>query len=492
MSVTWKMRLARQVQRVALPLCAACLVLLFFVTLLGRRLNFDESLALRAGYLALAGEQVRPAFWMPWTAGLGALAHLIKSPEACWLVARTLSVGVPLGAVLVAMHDKRASTAALVLLFILSNQDYVSHGGEFRYDTSLSIALLFVLALCRARGAAAELLLGAVLGALASHHLKGVYYAAACFTLLLVPLWLSKMPDQRTVLRLLAGFCGFWIVWIALSLALAQADELVSTYGLFYEVGQVELPPPRRHPLGASLKNNSIWWLFVCCGGLFHFFRLRSLSSAKARLEASFPWLLAGASLFFLVVHPRPWPYLMAAPALLLALAAGEAWSAAQTPLSTRVLLCGLLLTLLMAQSVWGDARVDAAYRRAAGARWSDEARALRLLRAVSREEDRVLDPSGLAYFRKPCRKDWYTDTLFRSYAQHRPWMVEPLHLPDDCRFLVSTYRLRMMPKISLLATQRHFATGTIMGPFLQSGESISKETKKDAEGLPRTLQNYW
>src|SRR5512141_943860 len=53
-----------------------------------RRLNFDEALALRAGGLELSGTDAAPAFVMPWTLALGALAHGLGDPGAVFLAAR--------------------------------------------------------------------------------------------------------------------------------------------------------------------------------------------------------------------------------------------------------------------------------------------------------------------------------------------------------------------------------------------------------------------
>ncbi len=58
---------------------AAVLAGALFVGLaLTRRLNFDEALALRAGWLDLAHIPAEPAFLMPWTLFAGAVGH--RSP----------------------------------------------------------------------------------------------------------------------------------------------------------------------------------------------------------------------------------------------------------------------------------------------------------------------------------------------------------------------------------------------------------------------------
>lgn len=73
---------------------------------------------------------------------------------------------------------------------------------------------------------------------------------------------------------------------------------------------------------------------------------------------------------------------------------------------------------------------------------------ALRWLMARSSPEEKVLDPSGLAYFLPPCTTQWYVDSMFERRARAGTWMND-LHRTDfaACPWMVLTYRLNMLPR---------------------------------------------
>ena len=66
----------------------ALLALGFVAAAITRRLNFDEALALRSGWLAVQRLAGAPPFYMPTTLLLGALGSAVTDPAAVMLIAR--------------------------------------------------------------------------------------------------------------------------------------------------------------------------------------------------------------------------------------------------------------------------------------------------------------------------------------------------------------------------------------------------------------------
>jgi len=116
-----------------------------------RRLNFDEALAPRSGWLELAGQPSAPPFHMPAVLLLGMAAHAIEDPARLFLVGR-LTVAVTalaaLGWLLYRAHLGPVSAAAAALICLLQAA-FAVHAYEMRYGwailfTAVPILFLFV------------------------------------------------------------------------------------------------------------------------------------------------------------------------------------------------------------------------------------------------------------------------------------------------------------------------------------------------------------
>lgn len=404
-----------------------------------RQLNFDECLALRAGYLIWAGEPGEPPFVMPWTILVGGIAHLLPDPAwavralrllaaagvalAWWQLLRSLEIG-PLG---------RLATSA----WLLANGVWLSHGFELRYDTALVLLLLAACVLSLETGRPRAL--GATLALLGLHHLKGLGLAVGWVVLLaLDPRWREGPRWRRlaagagltllgwTGVLLLAGWGGLW---------------LESQRGFLAQMAEAARVP-RSASLGPVLLQDAGWWV-VGAGTLL----LLIASAERVRTEERLAFrLLAGAillSVLFWWLHPRPWAYLAALPAPLLAASTGLLLRRGSRRLA---LLSGLALLGLVLQ-LGAGVRPAAAWARAIMSPLSPQLELLVRLRAHLGRGDRVLDPAGFAYFAPGCVRQWYLDTLFAERVARGEWMAELGEgLPSECTIAVSTYRLAWLP----------------------------------------------
>ena len=425
----------------------ALLTLGFVVAAITRRLNFDEALALRAGWLAVQQLQAAPPFYMPTTWLLGLLGSTLTDPGAVVLVARlavVLTVGPALAWSLAA--GGRATTTALAALLVLSQATFVVHGLEFRYDWALLLGWLLAYRLLLRRGRRDFLWLGLLAAWLAAHHLKGVYFAV-CLVTLAVLATAAEGDRKRRLAQIAAGLTGGLLLWIALSGLLGFGGELADVYTTFF--GLAAGTESRMAPwesLGSTFRRDSVWWLGA----------LLAVIATIWRLPRSWPALVGGRDLWtlgfalapmgFLFLHPHPWAYMLVLPAPFLALLMAERLADA-APRPAPTLVAGGLALVLALQ--WAATRGSPwqVYFDSLAAPRDRQVATLRLLRERRIDGDRIFDPSGLAYFVEPCIGEWYLDTLFEESAERGAWMVELGHADlAECAWMLNTYRLRMLP----------------------------------------------
>ncbi len=429
-------------------LALAVLAIGFVAAALVRRLNFDEALALRAGWLLVQGIPGSPSFYMPTTWLLGLLGSAVSDPGTVLLAARiavVLTVGPALAWSLAA--SGRPTVAALAACLALSQATFVVHALEFRYDWALLVGWLVAYRLIIRRRDGDFLWLGLVAGWLAAHHLKGVYFAVCL--LLLAGLAARTEPGAagRRVARLAGGAIGTLALWAALSLALGFGGDLGEVYATFLGLaaGTAERVAPWKALVG-TLRRDTVWWLAALLAVTATCWRLAA--ARRPRLAGRDPWTLAFAlvPLVFLLVHPHPWAYMLLLPAPFLALLMAERLAEA-TPRPAPALVGAALAAALALQ--WAATRATPwqVYGESLAAPRARQVATLRLLRARAAPTDRIFDPSGLAYFVAPCIGEWYLDTLFREGAARGEWMSE-LHRIDlaSCPWMLNSYRLRMLP----------------------------------------------
>lgn len=425
---------------------AAAAALAFLAAAAVRRLNFDEALALRSGWLVLAEIQAEPAFAMPFTIALGALGRAVQDPGAVFLVARIVVAGAVLAALLAGFWwtSKSVRITATATVLTLLQATFFVHGLEFRYDAALLVGVLLALPLLR-RGANRDvLLLGAIAGWLALHHLKGVFLGAAVIALALARDGLRA----RAIRSAAMGAAGVVIAWIAVAHATGALPDALRMYSTFFRVGA---GASERLSFWSGLvepvRRDLAWWIAASAAAASTLWRLRPLS--RRELPASpdlWALLLAALSTGILFLHPHAWAYMLALPAPFLAFLAARRWEeTASSRLRAVVVAAFVSLAAWHLSSRFSPA---SAFRESFSARREPEVETLRMLRRIARPDDRILDPSGLAYFVAPCTSQWYVDTLFRESIGDGTWMGELRTLsPDRCPLALNTYRIDLLPK---------------------------------------------
>ena len=443
--------------RKLLWIALAILALGFAAAAITRRLNFDEALALRAGWLLAQGLPAAPPFYMPMTWLLGLLGSTVADPGVVLLLARlaaVLTVGPALAWALAA--NGRATIGALAAVLALSQATFVVHAVEFRYDWALLVGWLLAYRLVTRRGRWDDLLLGLVTAWLAAHHLKGVYFAA-CLLLLAAVAAAREGDRRRRLTQLTIGLSGGLLLWIALSWLLGFGGDLAAVYTTFFDLAtgtDARMAP--WESLAGTFRRDSVWWLGALSAVIATIWRLardrRPRVSGGESASGGFrtrDFLTLGfalAPMGFLFLHPHPWAYMLVLPAPFLALLMAERLADAAARPAPVLVAAALAIVLALQWAATGGSPWQAYFDSLAAPR-AQQVATLRLLRNRQADGDRIFDPSGLAYFVEPCVDEWYLDTLFEESAKRGNWMGE-LRSVDlaGCAWMLNTYRLRMLP----------------------------------------------
>lgn len=444
---------------------------IFLALAVTRRLNFDEALALRAGWLDLAGEPSAPAFLMPWTLFAGTVGHLLSDPGAVFVCLRLVAAGGLMYAFVVAMRAAEVSPpgVAAVAWLALANAAFATHAIEFRYDAAVLILLMVAYRMLAA--GTSPLALGAIAGVLALHHLKGAFYAVGVGAILL----LLSTDRRRDLGRFVAGAGTALATWTLLLLALGLLKRQAESLATFFSLAAVSERAPLMATLGSVLRRDLAWWLLVLVAICRVLMLHRDERTERRDLVAL---SLAALGIGFWLVHPRAWAYLAALPVpfllLIVARTFGQGWRNLRWP--TIAAASGLALQLAS-----GAAPLFGHLPRAFAASMRAEVEMLRQLRIDATPADRILDPSGVVYFVPPCTEQWYLDTLFADRTAAGEWMRElQFDLPADCTLALDTYRLSALPpnaRRALGSGFRRLASGLAVRrdrPLRPQAESVS------------------
>ncbi len=404
--------------------------ILLFVVALSRRPNFDEWLALRAGWLIANGESSGLHFLMPFTWLVGMLATQFSDVAIPVVLFRFLVTTTVLGVLWWALRRQLddAVAAGIALFLCLVSGVFVSHAIEFRYDAVILVLWLWCLGITAGEMKEREfLLLGIACALLALHHTKGLFYAAG--------LGLYVLMAIRFQFRQLAYFLGgamsVGAIWL---LILLHGGLVVEQAGIYRQFSSIALDAPRVLPWDAlkeRVSADGVWWLVVGSAAAVGFAR-----RVFCGREVTISFFLMLPALF-IMLHPRPWDYLIVPliPPLSVLAVEGYLHVARKLPGRVRNLAPFLLVPTLLIS-------VAGVYAQSLQASGSDD---LRLLREISRElrdGDTVIDPVGAVFFVPAFDEQWYLDTLFRNPLQEGTWMKRTAADFRGATMVVASYRL--------------------------------------------------
>jgi hypothetical protein len=445
-----------------------------------RRPNFDEWLVLRSGWLMASHEPSNLHFLMPWTWMAGQLGSHIQSATALIATLRlmtTLAVLTTLWWALREQHRSR-NQALQAYVLTLSCGAFIGHGIEFRYDAVVLWSWLAAWGLLACPTPTKFVALGALIVVLALHQTKGAFFAVS----LLAVTWLSARQSCPAIWRrLLMGALIPAMAWCWLLTDQGLLLEQLAVYAQFAGL-RAELGGPTWTDLMAQLQNDAWWWLLMAASAALSISRWHRDRSLHITL------LLGLTPAMFMVLHPRPWPYMLA-PCIpfIASLSVASLNSLTLQEPRKRLHAYGLAVACL-GLAVFSVQN----HLHALQASGRSDLKALDLLRAVQTPHDRVLDPSGAAYFIKPIAPDWYLDGLFRHRLAQEAWQPAPANSPELPSIVVRTYRLDWIPSFSADMVHRHYEQACHWIWF-RKGDArthiLQKNCPADGEEL---LLNYW
>ena len=361
----------------------------------------------------------------------------------------------------------------------MANAAFAAHALEFRYDAAVLILLLIAYRLIVLGGG--PFALGAVAGVLALHHLKGLFYAVGVAALFLL---LSAGRGRGDLRRFAAGAVGALAGWLALLLPLGLLGRFVESLRTFYSLATGSVRAPLIETLGPVLRRDLAWWILVLAAIARVAWRRRGEPSDRRHLAAL---ALAALGIGFWLVHPRAWAYLAALPVPFLLVVASRALERGGNELRwlATAAAAGVLLQVASA-SPPPFTHIASAF----AAPMAAEVAMLRELRHDLRPDDRVLDPSGVVYFVRPCVGEWYIDTLFLDRIAAGTWMgTLGEGIPAACTLALVAYRLNALPRAARDALGREFLP-LASGLGLRRDRSVSREAA-EVPGNGR-VESFW
>jgi hypothetical protein len=387
-----------------LTLFALVLSLLFLAQGYVRRLNFDEWLVLRSGWLIVTHEDSRLHFLMPWTWFAGQIALLSGNVTLPVTFLRAMISTATLGALWFALKanlDNREQ-ALYAFLLTLSCGAFVAHATEIRYDAVILTTWLAAWGLIARPTPARLFALGMLIAVLATHHTKGLFLAGNLLTYALVQ---TRQSQRHAWRQILIGMLPPTVIWLGILTYQNALAEAIALYAQFAQLAHELTHASAWEALGPRISLDWPWWGFVlltCTIGLRHVLY-------KVRIRHTLFFALTPAA--FVLLHPRPWEYMLAPLIPMMAslsIACMSALFLRHQHLAQRHNLAALIIVLLVALGAQSHVHALRSTRHA-------DMLALQLLNRMQTPEDRVLDPSGAVYFIKPATPEWYLDGLFRD-----------------------------------------------------------------------------
>ena len=429
--------------------------LLFSVVLfltLDRALNFDEMLTMRVGWLLYSGWQSDFHFAMPYYAIHGGISHSIQDPLIVFSVSRLFS------AVLVCCSLSWLSFSifenpAHRLLFVaatLANIGFVTHAFELRYDVALLCIFLVSSGVFIKYELSRPVILGGLLCLMAAHHLKGVIYALALSGIFLAVLLKKREFSLLILLRFGMGFLAIAVSWVIISWMFGFLDEVIGFYTQFFEVSSSLVFSDKWSDFYLRIRKDYLWW---CVIGL-----LAVIGALSRQGTAGVRWkllVLLAIPLFFVCMHPHPWPYMVifivpffAALSVFGLQELVERYNGKSK--LVRTLIWGTPFFLLGIICLGG-------YLNLASSNWTAQMNQMRLAKDLIAYGSPVIDPAGFLYFSRPADPEWYTDSLVRQQVKHGQWQARMAVHATEADFAVESYRISWLPKAATDVLSQRF-----------------------------------
>lgn len=470
----------RKVASSALLVTALTLTLLMLIQSGIRRLNFDEWLVLRTGWLMASHEPSNLHFLMPWTWLVGQLSILVQSVPALTLALRLTTALAVLTTLWWALRAQQKCRYAALQAYVLtlSCGAFIGHGIEIRYDAVILWSWLAAWGLLARPTPGRMVALGALITVLLLHQTKGVFFAMS----LLCCAWLSTRTSPHPMRRhLVIGALIPGAVWFGALVAQGLLTEQIAIYDQFARI-RTEHGNPMWADLMAQLSNDWAWWLLVATPAVLVLLK-------KHRSPTTHVTLILGLTpVAFIALHPHPWPYMLTPCVPFFASLCTNALDSI-SPQQTKArswLVCVLTgclgLALLSAQKHLHALQADG----------RSDLQALEVLRAAQVPQDQVLDPSGAAYFIRPMAPDWYLDGLFRHRLAHGTWHPAPSGSSPLPSIVVRSYRLDWIVSFPASEISRHYEQACHW-IWIRKGDPRAQlmRNKCPSEG-EESLLNYW
>ena len=426
-----------------LALCILGVVALVTIAVL-RRPNFDEWLVLRAGWLVVNRESSGLHFLMPFTWLAGMLTAAFSNVVLPALVLRLFVVTTVLLLLWWGMQKQLgdAFSTSFAFFLCLVSGVFVSHAIEFRYDAVILLCWLWCWGIAsRNVGQHECLLLGLACALLALHHTKGLFYAGSLALYVGVSISFSLKLFGRFAL----GIILITVPWLLILLINGLVEEQLKIYQQFSTLAMESARVSVWDALAGRLSTDAFWWLLVVPAAILGL--LRRVVEKRRWISSVF---FAAVPLSFVFLHPHPWDYLIVPiiPFLCTFAAEGSGFVRERLPVRAQTFIAVLLVPALLIS-------VAGVYIQSLQAKAVEDVHLLREISRQLRHDDKVVDPTGAAYFISPLDPEWYLDSLFRDSLANGRWMRATVSDFQNASIVIASYRLGWIEDVAPVGLSR-------------------------------------
>lgn len=413
---------------------AVIVTILFAVQGMVRRLNFDEWLVLRSAWLIFNQEASNLHFLMPWTWLNGQLIQNTQDVTTPIRLSRTIVVTLTLFTLWTALRSNQQNNASALRAYVLtlSCGAFVAHAVEIRYDAVIICAWLSAWGLSTELTEKRLVAIGALIAILTLHHIKGLFFAT---TLTVYIMALTKNNAGKAWKALFIGTTIPILAWLAILSKKGLLQEQMSIYLQFAKISTETQTTSVWAALWPRIQIDIFWWIIVVATSV------RTIVINRKNPTVRHTFFFATVPIFFILLHPRPWDYMLT-PVIPMLASLSSTYLGEQKGIglssmkSLRFRHVALILTTALGLLT---------HIHALRAKGEGDLKTLHLIASIKNDHDSVLDPVGAIYFIKPASPDWYLDGLFRSQLANKQWNPAGQSTDIDATIIVESYRLRWL-----------------------------------------------